>query len=145
MLMDAAIGARDPLKGRRPQARMRGFTLVELLVIVTIIGLLAIIAIPKFTGARDKAHRTAMMSDLRNLVTAEEAYFERNMAYTNNVAQLEFTVSDNVTIEVLEVAGNGWSAKATHANTDYECGVYFGSTTPPAGIPIPEEGIVGCT
>ncbi|UCF21210.1 MAG: prepilin-type N-terminal cleavage/methylation domain-containing protein [Gemmatimonadota bacterium] len=143
--MDAALRARDLLPARRACRRPSGFTLVELLVIITILGLLVAVALPRFSGARGKANRATMMSDLRNLVTAEEAYFERNMAYTDNLAQLDYSVSPSVTIEILEVGGNGWSAKATHVNTDYECGVYFGSATPPAGIPIPDEGIIGCT
>ncbi len=41
-----------------------------------IIGILASIAIPKFANTKEKAYLTSMKSDLRNLVTAEEAYFK---------------------------------------------------------------------
>src|SRR5947208_15933204 len=51
------------------------FTLIELLVAVVIIGILAAIAIPKFANNKEKAYIASMKSDLRNLVTAEEAYF----------------------------------------------------------------------
>src|SRR5881227_3706989 len=50
----------------------KGFTLIELLIVVVIIGILAAIAIPKFANTKSKAYVTAMKSDLRNLVTAEE-------------------------------------------------------------------------
>ena len=50
----------------------KGFTLIELLIVVVIIGILAAIAIPKFANTKSKAYITAMKSDLRNLVTAEE-------------------------------------------------------------------------
>ena len=53
----------------------KGFTLIELLIVVVIIGILAAIAIPKFANTKSKAYKTAMISDLRNLVTAEEAFF----------------------------------------------------------------------
>ena len=53
----------------------KGFTLIELLIVVVIIGILAAIAIPKFANTKSKAYVTAMKSDLRNLVTAEEAFF----------------------------------------------------------------------
>src|SRR5438552_19194303 len=60
----------------------KGFTLIELLIVVVIIGILAAIAIPKFANTKEKAYLAAMKSDLRNLVTAEEAYFADSIKYT---------------------------------------------------------------
>ena len=60
----------------------KGFTLIELLIVVVIIGILAAIAIPKFANTKSKAYVTAMKSDLRNLVTAEEAFFCDSTYYT---------------------------------------------------------------
>jgi type IV pilus assembly protein PilA len=53
----------------------RGFTLIELLIVVVIIGLLASIAIPKFSATKDKAKMASVKTDIRNIMTAEEAYF----------------------------------------------------------------------
>ncbi len=122
-----------------------GFTLIELLVVVVVIGLLAIIALPRFGSARAKAHRAQMQTDLRSLVSAMEAYFESYTEYTTTVADLDYNQTRNVTVEVLEVAPNGWSAIAIHASVANECGLYIGSVTPPAGIPLSGEGIIGCT
>src|SRR5438445_1845834 len=60
----------------------KGFTLIELLIVVVIIGILAAIAIPKFANTKEKAYLASMKSDLRNLVTAEEAYFADSIKYT---------------------------------------------------------------
>ena len=61
----------------------KGFTLVELLVVVAIIGILAAIAIPQFSAYRKKAYDSTAKSDLRNLVSAEEAYYADNQVYTS--------------------------------------------------------------
>src|SRR5439155_15226988 len=63
----------------------KGFTLIELLIVVVIIGILAAIAIPKFANTKEKAYIASMKSDLRNMVTAEEAYFADSVKYSTNV------------------------------------------------------------
>src|SRR6266853_1841637 len=63
----------------------KGFTLIELLIVVVIIGILAAIAIPKFANTKGKAYIASMKSDLRNLVTAEEAFFADSVKYNTNL------------------------------------------------------------
>src|SRR5437870_10504604 len=97
--------ARD-LRARRPLAPgglaampRNGFTLIELLIVVVIIGLLATIAIPKFSNTKEKAYVAAMKSDLRNLATAEEAFFYDSAKYTTNFALMNnFNPSAGVTM-----------------------------------------------
>ncbi len=52
-----------------------GFTLVELLVVVVIIGILAAIAIPQFNAYRQRAYNASAVSDLKNFKTAMESYY----------------------------------------------------------------------
>src|SRR5207247_9806546 len=65
----------------------KGFTLIELLIVVVIIGILAAIAIPKFANTKEKAYLASMKSDLRNLVTAEEAYFADSVKSYSTIGQ----------------------------------------------------------
>jgi prepilin-type N-terminal cleavage/methylation domain-containing protein len=102
-----------------------GFTLIELLIVVVIIGLLATIAIPKFSATRDRALVAAMKSDLRNLVTAEESYFGDYVTYTSALGTA-FNVSRGVTVTFGTVTGSGWAASAAHVGTTKTCSIYVG-------------------
>jgi type IV pilus assembly protein PilA len=124
----------------------QGFTLIELLIVVVIIGILAAIAIPKFSAVREKGFRAAMMSDLKNLASQEEIYHNANYTYTNNLADAEFVASGGVTVTVNEATGTGWSATAAHAGVPSEqCGVYHGDAAATGGDPATAPGVVTCT
>lgn len=123
--------------------RKTGFTLIELLIVVVIIGILAAIAIPKFSSTKGQAFLAAMRSDLRNLATAEEGYYYSNNAYSNSLSQLNFLSSAGVTISIPEATSGGWSGSATHVSLGAEkCTVYFGTAT--AVAPSTLEGRITC-
>src|SRR3989337_1309106 len=100
----------------------KGFTLIELLIVVVIIGILAAIAIPKFANTKEKAYVAAMKSDLRNMVTAQEAYFSDNTTYASSTGALTaYSSSTGVTVTMGTVAGTGWAATAKHNGTTKTC------------------------
>ncbi|HXY68981.1 MAG TPA: prepilin-type N-terminal cleavage/methylation domain-containing protein [Gemmatimonadales bacterium] len=109
----------------------KGFTLIELLIVVVIIGILAAIAIPKFANTKEKAYIAGMKADLRNLVTAQEAYFADNVTYASVLTNLNYNVSAGNTVSISSATGTGWAATSSNNATTKTCGIFVGSATPP--------------
>ena len=101
----------------------KGFTLIELLIVVVIIGILAAIAIPKFSETKEKAYITAMKSDLKNMVSGAEASFSDNNTYAGYVKPAG---SAGVTLTFAGTA-TGWTATASHASTTKVCTIGVGT------------------
>ena len=122
----------------------KGFTLIELLIVVVIIGILAAIAIPKFANTKSKAYITAMKSDLRNLVTAEEAFFSDSSKYTSVVTQLKFQNSTGVNAPTISTGAGYWTATNSHTQlTGTTCGIGINTTNPLTGV-VAAEGEPVC-
>ncbi len=127
----------------------KGFTLIELLIVVVIIGILAAIAIPKFSATREKAYFAAMKSDLKNLASQQEIYYSDYYIYTATVADLGYVFSDEVTVAVSKVTATGWYASAVHtALPGLGCELTYGDaaagTFQATGTPGPQAGVINC-
>jgi prepilin-type N-terminal cleavage/methylation domain-containing protein len=133
----------SPTDTSRHRPARAGFTLIELLIVVVIIGILAAIAIPKFQNTKGKANAAGLKSDLRNLASAQEAYFFENQTYAANASLLSFHTSPGVVLTIVDATSSGWSASATHpASFPLTCAFFAGNVTPLS--PATAEGQIGC-
>lgn len=123
----------------------KGFTLIELLIVVVIIGILAAIAIPKFAATKDKAKLASVKTDLRNYMTAQEAYFSDFSTYGNFAAlqaASNFTLSAGNTSTASAATAGGYSMTVTNTSisgTRNNCNVAVG-----AGVASTLDGVIVC-
>ncbi len=108
------------------KAKQYGFTLVELLIVVAIIGVLSTIGIPSFRRMVQKSKKSEAKVNLGGLYTAEQAFFSEYGAFGNNITKIGFTVDGNPANLMYRVGffsaanctGQGAILPATAAATD---------------------------
>jgi type IV pilus assembly protein PilA len=128
------------------RSRDSGFTLVELLVVIVIIGILSGIAIPALAGQAKKGKVAELRSTLKNAATAEEELATDSLPYAtpnaSGVGQLEtegFRLNDDVVLTVvddqMDAAGRGFCLRAHHTQLPASADLFYASSGPEAGRP----------
>ena len=143
------------MRSTRRSANRKGFTLIELLIVVVIIGILAAVAIPKFSNTKEKAYVASMKSDLKNLVSTQESYFADNNAYgaqapiTDQAGAYKYSPSQGNTVTIGVATATGWNATvvnpAVTSTGTSTCGIFAGNAARPTGMPATApEGVPAC-
>ena len=103
----------------------KGFTLIELMIVIAIIGILAAIAIPQFSAYRTRSYNAASQADLRNAATAQEAYFVDEQIYCDTTGTLigatyGLYMSENVTLTIVAAStdATGYVMRSKHSSGD---------------------------
>lgn len=97
----------------------KGFTLVEVLIVVIIIGILAAIGIPQFAASIEKAKGGEARAGLGHIQTGEKVYFAENEYYTNSLSDLDITLNQRYWTFAISVGGTNSSL---YTSTSYRSG-----------------------
>lgn len=131
------------MRGVRGRRRARGFTLIEVLTVLAVVGILTSIAVVRTGSARGRAYRSAMQEDLRAIAIAQENYYAENRTYTSNIAQLTVDLSNGVTATI-NASAVGWTAQTTHPLAEGRmCALFVGSIAPLS--PAVDPGVLACS
>jgi len=97
----------------RIRRKDKGFTLIELMIVVAIIGILAAIAIPNFMNYQCKAKQSEAKSNLGNIRTTQEAYYAEHNSYAKVLSDAGFKVVGNALYDyTAETAADAFTASA---------------------------------
>lgn len=143
MLRPSHRSLRSSLRRSRRTARA-GFSLIELLIVVLVIGILAMIAIPALANTKGKANLAKVRSDLRTLSVAQEGYFYENGTYAPSLSAVGVLGSPGVTLTLQGATSSptGWAATAEFSGAaPNRCAIFYGDG---AAAPATQEGVIAC-
>jgi prepilin-type N-terminal cleavage/methylation domain-containing protein len=126
--------------------KREGFTLIELMIVIVIIGILATIVVSAYWRVKNRGYEASLQHDLRNAALQQEQYFAAHQIYAGQADYLsEYDPSAGVTLDINYAQRDGWAGVATHQSMpDRYCGYYTGAASAADAGPATSNGIVQC-
>lgn len=120
-----------------------GFTFIEMLVVVVVIGILATMAYVRLQSQKDKAVVAGMISDLRAIAEEQEAHYFQNRVYSTDLVALNAVPSAGDTIVVVEATAAGWSGRVYNPRVTKQCYIMVGQAAPIGSAT--QDGVIHCS
>jgi len=118
-------------------AKQRGFTLIELMIAVVVIGILAAIAVPNYQEYMTRSKRTEGMALLQEMAARQERFYAQNNRYVTTPQDLDLLVSNQASVTNI----NSASAKVRSENGYYL--VAISRTNGDGGYTLTAEQTIG--
>jgi type IV pilus assembly protein PilA len=115
----------------KQSAANAGFTVLELIIVVTMIGVLAAIAIQQFNGYRARAIDVSMRSDLKNGALAMESYYGEFLSYPSaeaSIVQVGYRKTSGVTLTINVTSPSTFTLNASRPNGSQPNFIFDSST-----------------
>ncbi len=121
----------------------RGFTFIEILIVMIVIGILTGLAYVRVQSQKDKATIAAMTSDLRAIAEEQEAHYFQNRFYTTDLVALNARPSPGDTIVIVEATAAGWSGRIYNPRSNKQCYIVVGQAAPIGSAT--QDGVINCS
>lgn len=122
----------------------RGFTLVEIVAVMLILGVLVAFAWLKWNNSHEKALEATLVSDMRNLALVQEIYYRDHGVYAASAAEISVLLdpSPRSTLHITDASNLGWAGWNEIEGAEKNCEYYVGSgMTSPLGIATSSERV----
>jgi prepilin-type N-terminal cleavage/methylation domain-containing protein len=121
----------------------RGYTFIELLVVIVVLGILASMGYLRLQASKDKAAVAAMTSDLRAIAEEQEAFYFQNRFYSATLDSLNPRPSPGDSLVIHEATPSGWSGSVSNSRTPKKCYIVVGDAAPVGSAST--DGVINCS
>jgi prepilin-type N-terminal cleavage/methylation domain-containing protein len=121
----------------------RGYTFIELLVVIVVLGILASMGYLRLQASKDKAAVAAMTSDLRAIAEEQEAFYFQNRFYSATLDSLNPRPSPGDSLVIHEATPSGWSGSVSNTRTPKKCYVVVGDAALVGSATT--DGVISCS
>jgi prepilin-type N-terminal cleavage/methylation domain-containing protein len=125
------------------RSKRSGFTIIEMLAVMVVIGVLATIAYARLQTSKDKAVVASMISDLHAVAQEQEAFYFQNRTYSTTLATLNSNPSQGNVPVVATGNSAGWSGSISNPKVSKQCYIFVGAAAPIGSAT--RDGVIDCS